>query len=186
MAYKIGEENVKQIPMSNAFRFTSKNRKYIKTCQEDFNGFLKYLESIGLSKKEIETSGKTYIITDYCCSGASLCGAERLFKSDKIWGDQPNIITRNITGLMDKTLLPFRNKLNLQEIIYKMFPNRYSCESTLELLLAQKAYKCYSLVNRCYNLEGTAAAVIKPENYNMETKCFLFKLLDYEMSKKGI
>ena len=183
LGYKIGEENVKQIPMSQAGRFS---KGYLETCAEDFDGFMKYLESIGLSKKEIETSGKTYIITDYCCSGESLCGAERLLKSDKIWGNQPNVIARNITGLMDKSLFPFRDKLGLKSILYSMLPSRYSSESTLESLLAQSAYKCYSLVNKCDDLSKTAQAVIKPENYSKETKSFLFKLLDSQFGKAKV
>ena len=184
LGYKIGEENVKQIPMSNAFRFSK--RKHLKTSKEDFELFNKYLNSIGLSKKEIEASGKTYIITDYCCTGSSLHGAAKLLRSDKVWGDKPNVISKNIIGLMDNKLFKFSDSLSLKSIMYTIFPKKYMFADQLEFLLAQKAFKKYSLVSKCINLSKTAESVIKPEQYSLEKKAFLFKLLDNEMAKSKL
>ena len=180
LSYKIGEDNVKNLPMSQGFRFTS--RRYINTCEEDFDALIKYLKSIGLSKEEIETSGKTYILTDYCCTGQSLHGTEKLLKSKKVFGNQANIVSIDILGLIDKT----RSNLNvineLKQIIYCIFSGRRYFEQNLVNLLSANTFKCYSLVDKCDNLSKSSDAVIKPEQYSQEAKFFFFKLLDSEMN----
>jgi hypothetical protein len=61
--------------------------------------------------------------------------------------------------------------------------NNYEFRDRLEEMFSNGEFNQYSLVNRCTNLGNTAEAVIKPENYNHKTKCFLFALLDDEMNK---
>lgn len=172
LGYKIGEDNVKQIPMSKAGRFLD-----WKACSnENFKVFKKYLSSIGLSQKDIKTSGKQYIITDYRCSGNSLAGAEELFQSNLIWGKQPNVMAIGIDGLLvniepDKIFPDFKMKNG--DFIYN-----------LDDMLADNFFKEYSLVSKCRKLAETPDAVIAPENYSQKMKAFLFKLLDTEMQRK--
>ena len=44
-------------------------------------------------------------------------------------------------------------------------------------------FKTYSLVEKCPKLSNTPNALIKPEEYTREAKCFYFKLLDNEMKR---
>ena len=173
LSYKIGDKNVKILPMSTAARFID-----LSAINEDFEAFREYLELAGLSKNEIETSGKTYIFTDYCHSGASLIGAERLFKSLDIYGEKENIHFVNILYLLtDIEPREVRSDLPLSNVDFR-------CK--FEDMLYAGSFKNYSLVERCSNLKNTKDAVIKPQNYSDEAKSFWFKLWDNEMKRRHI
>lgn len=159
LGFKIGENNVKQLPMSGAYRF--KNME--SNSRENFDIFNEYLSSIGLSKDKVQTSGKKYIFTDYCHTGASLYGAERLFKSEKVYGNLDNLEFINVKHLLSDIQ---------SDIIQKKIDD---CFYNLE-------FKPYSLVQKCYSLLDTKNAVIKPEEYTREAKYFYFKLLDNELA----
>lgn len=167
LGYKIGENNVKQIPMSNAKRFL-----YMENLQdENLDIFKKYLNSKGLSKWDVRTSGKHYIITDYCCSGQSLLGAELLL-SNHIWDEQPNVMAINVSRLIGSIepneIFP-EFKMSNRDFIYN-----------IEDKFADNFFKEYSLVLKCKKLDETPNAVITPENHP-KIKSFFFKLLDCEM-----
>lgn len=171
LGFKIGEKNVKPLPMSQASRFLT-----MENCNEDFGALLKYLEAIGLSKKEIETSGKMYIFSDYCRTGKSLSGAENLFKSEKILGEQENIAFTNV--------LHFLPNIQPGDVRKDMsFISNLTFRDKLEDMFSDGSLKPYSLVNSCFNLNDTQNAVIRPENYTDRAKSFWFKLLDNEMQK---
>ena len=171
LSYKIGDDNVKLLPMSEASRFLD-----LEKCEEDFEVFCRYLDSIGLSKNEIENSGKMYIFTDYCRTGKSLSGAKNLIQSDKIFGKQNNVAIVNVLDLLTN-VQPGKINKEMASV------NNYEFRDRLEEMFSNGEFNQYSLVNRCTNLGDTAEAVIKPENYNHKTKCFLFALLDDEMNK---
>ena len=159
LGLKIGEDNVKPLPMSISCRFVDMERR-----NEQVGAFKRYLWTIGLSKNRIMTSGKMYIFTDFCCTGASLCGAENLFRSEKIYGDLDNIEFINVYNLL--------SNIKQADTLEKLKNALYGSE-----------FKRYSLVDKCRVLFNTRNAVIKPENYTREAKYFYFKLLDNEMKK---
>ena len=101
LGLKIGEDNVKNIPLSaaNEFFITGESlndyEKSIKSITElyGFNTFKKYLSSIGLDKETIENSGKQYIIMDFTASGRSLAGAYTILTSNELLGNSKRNIT---------------------------------------------------------------------------------------------
>ena len=163
LGYKIGEDNVKPLPMSGTSRFIDMESAH---CQkENYDVLNRYLDSVGLSKEDVKASGKKYIFTDFCHTGASLCGAEKLFKSQKVYGDFDNLEFINVHNLLLNT-----EPKDIQEKLETEF---FRC-----------TFKDYSLVDQCRNLFNTKNAVIKPQNYSKEAKYFYFKLLDNEMKKR--
>lgn len=101
LGLKIGEDNVKNIPLSaaNEFFITGESlndyEKSIKSITElyGFNTFKKYLSSIGLDKETIENSGKQYVIMDFTASGRSLAGAYTILTSNELLGNSKRNIT---------------------------------------------------------------------------------------------
>lgn len=170
LSYKIGEDNVKILPMSRAARFIDMSR-----FREDADKLNQYLDSIGLSKNEVETSGKTYIFSDFCDTGASKLGVKRLFESDYVWGEQPNVKFENVADILD-AVKPDETQEGYSS--YEKSSNYFNWA------IRMIDYKPYSLVERCENLANTQEAVIKPENYSPVSKIFMFKLLDREMTKR--
>lgn len=156
LSYKIGEDNVYNIPMSNAQRFLiSDNVK-----SEDLYNLKKYIESIGLSKK-IKDSSNKIIIMDYCITGSSLKGANSLFK-DYLYKNNKNINKENVTNLINDIRL------------------RMNCKY---LFLINK-YKNLSFVEKCKNLNQISSSLVEPQKKSEKTKLTWFKLLDNEMSNK--
>ena len=96
LGYKIGEDNVKNIPMSGASRYFT-DLKYVNSLEKNgsIDNFRKYLNSIGLKKEDIENSDRKYIILDYRVTGKSLLGASKLMRRDDVLGDK-NIITKDV------------------------------------------------------------------------------------------
>lgn len=169
LSYKIGEDNVKQLPISRASRFIN-----VENSNEDFDKFNEYLNSVGLSKETIESSGKKYIFTDYSATGASLWGLRRLLESDKVWGEQPNVSIIKVQNILSDDDKNINDDVNMDNSQFK---------AKLVYNLLEYSYKQYSLVDRCENLADTQKAVINPEDYSIKTKSFMFKLLDREMQK---
>ena len=101
LGMKIGTENVKNIPMSGIFRHWTNGRSwesynYTLNCFKDKSGiskFKKYLSSIGLSKNEVENSGKNYVIMDFTSSGQSLESGYITLTSDFLLGNKKRNIT---------------------------------------------------------------------------------------------
>lgn len=168
LGYKIGEDNVKLLPMSSAGRFLD-----LEKCDEDFGILTDYLDSIGLSKDNVKKSDKQYIFIDYCCSGRSLQGAENLFKSNKMWGQLDNIHFENIMNLLPE---PDQNK-EIEGIPSVEFLKN------LELDLLHSRYKKYALVKDCPRLKYLNTAIIDPNHYSYEKQVFYWKLLDKEFNK---
>lgn len=110
LAIRIGEENVKNIPMSNMMQYCSNGDNYdsYKFKLNQFNNnkgiedYKEYLTSIGLSREEVNKSGKQYIIIDYTSSGASLDAAYTILTSDDFLGNEKHNISTapiySITG----------------------------------------------------------------------------------------
>ena len=166
LGYKIGENNVKVLPMSNAARFID-----IEYCTEDFDALRQYLNSVGLSENEVETSGKTYIFTDFCDTGASMLGVKRLF-NNKIWGCRDNVKFINVVELMYNSE---SGKARGGDLVFKL---------GLEDLLYGCDFKPYSFVKQCKDLSSTKYSLVNTADSPEKIKCFWFKLLDNEMKKK--
>lgn len=193
LGLKIGEENVVNIPMSNAGRFfgedpiTWRYAKFVeKVKKEDgFGKFLKYLESVHLTKRDIENSGKNYILIDYCSTGDSLKGAERLFKSDLVWGNRKRNIfavdfINAISGLRAKNSILLgvdNNDCNEKRIV-----NAFS-----QYLLTSR-FKNLSLVGKSRYFKDTQDALPSEmiKNIDKKSKLVWFHLLDTVLSKDKV
>ena len=189
LGYKIGEDKVKQLPMSQASRFyfldlegspshysSGKATDLEKYKNEDFEALNEYLSSIGLSKEEVEKSGKQYIFMDYCNTGFSLLGAKSLFKSDKIYGNLDNVKFINIMHLL--------NKADLSPMTETYYPWVHSFTKDIGQLFLKAQFKGYSIVKECKCLRKTKDLLFKPDEYNFKTRIFYFKFLENEMKKQ--
>ncbi len=187
LGYKIGENNVVNIPMSDAKRFSfspvaykyAENIENIKSW-ENIKRLTEYLEKNNLSRKTIETSGKNYILTDYCVSGLSLEGAEWLFKSDLVWGNKKrNIFT-----------VDFLKLLNSVTFNQEAFDTLKSCHinKVIDNMLFESEYKKFAFVGQAdylYSIPKSSPQKIM-SNASKSTKLVWFHLLDNEMTNRGV
>ena len=163
LGYKIGEENVKNIPMSNAPRFQYINA--VENLSEDsISEFKKYLSSIGLSKEDVQKSKKHFILTDFCATGQSLNGARLLFESDRMYGNLSNFHHQDVSWSIPHSLWDFRLSLR-------------------DYFLNSK-FKRYSFVQKCDRLENTEASVFNTKKAPGDAKLVWFKMLDNFMRRK--
>jgi len=172
---KIGEDNVKNIPLSNLSNINPNGTEQFdiwakKYCDPQL--YKLYLDSIGLSKEKIENSGKEYIILDYAFSGRSLKNAYKILTSDYFWGNKK----RNITTV------------SIQEVLPKTYKKE---NSILALDLQGSGFKCYSFVNKIQ--DRNSFNINKATDYNLYCnekqkeihKLFGFGLLDSEFETNG-
>lgn len=163
LGYKIGEENVINLPLSNATRFSTPNSiKEIK--QTEIEGLKQYLDSVGLTKENIKNSDKKFILTDYCFSGQSLKATKNLFKSDEFYGQDSNIFIEDIDNM-----IPAIN-------------NIYNFRDSVRHCLFESKFKPYSFVKRNKDLSKTKDAINTPNQVKKGTRLMWFKLLDNFMS----
>lgn len=166
LGYKIGEENVKNIPLSNVSRFNLSKNLRDESEQGGLKIFLKYLKSIGLGINDVNNSNKKYVLMDYTITGYSLSGAKRLF--DFIFGkDNNKIFTFDITKFLDML------KANNQEV--KLI------KTYLEQDLFDTKYKPFAFVCYCPCLKNTPNSIRNPHEEPLFANLFKFKLLDNEM-----
>ncbi len=179
LAIKIGEENVINIPMSNAKRFftepylTENYNLCINNIKKSsgYRTFKNFLSSKNLSKKDVKNSNKNYILLDYCCSGYSLRGAEQLFKSNIIWGNKKNIYAADFIKILENFE---NNNSNIKAI------------SELKNILLNSSYKDFSFVGASEKLKDTKKAYKNPNIIlGRITKLIWFHILDTVISKKN-
>ena len=125
--------------MSDAGRFTP--YRVAKLKEGGINALKDYLDSKGMSKEAVETSGKKYIFTDFRAKGDSMRGAKTLFKSDRMFGNSDNIL--------------FMHQ-------YEILPHFDSVESEIIDKVANLKFKDLSVVTYCDNLFRTAKSVENP------------------------
>lgn len=191
LGVKIGENNVINVPMSNSYRYKTdptsltEYRHFINNLKRDdgIQTMKKFLELHNLSRKDIETSGKNYILMDYCFKGNSLIGAEQFFKSEEVWGNKNN----NIFAV---DFLQLLNKYDEESITpkIKLIPEGQNIFNRIQSKLYSCGYKKYSTINKAPELRDTMAA--SKENQNIfripkETKLVWFNLIDSIMKEKG-
>ena len=206
LGYKIGEDNVHNIPMSSVGRYNYNIANplnyfsFLKNLKQDNVASLtKYLESIGLSRKNIETSGKKYILTDFCYTGHSLIGVENVFKSDFVWGSKSDNVfgvdfIKALSAIDEKSLFgyyvnPTEKQENLAHCykLFNEFKEGFHIVEKLENSLIHNEYKKYSQVTKSYNFDN----IFKAAKTGVTSSRFLdfykqkivwFKHLDNEMS----
>ena len=189
LATFIGSNNVKTIPMSNARRFLtdiSKQENYedfVKNLKDDkgFKEFTNFLNSHNLSKEDVNSSGKSYILMDYGYSGKSLMGTEQLFKSDMVWGNnKKNIHTVDFMRLIEN----FDETNFTREIANDNTPIIGSIMYKLRSDLFNSAYKDFSTIGRAENFSDTTKAANKKLDTN--AKLIYFNLIDKSVQNKGM
>ena len=160
LGYRIGEDNVINIPLSQAYRYMD-IEDIIPSYLDSETAYLnKFLVSRGLGKDDIKSSSKHYIVTDYCCSGASLKGAKNLFSHEKVWGKHKRI---HYADFME--LLP-------DEIIAR--------HSDLRSMMSRENFKPFSFVYRLIDFADIQNSFKLPYKELYQIKLFWFKLLDNE------
>ena len=182
LGYRIGENNVVNLPMSWSRRFLPESTRVcdhfeayrkITSHNERLDKFLAYLEKIGLGKEQVKNSGKSYVLIDYCSSGDSLKGAEFLFKSDYVWGPESKVYAVDVLDALAKYDIPEFESVQLPGIplLSKSF-----CASHL---------KAYSKVGRSLSLGETEKAVSMPVKLgrllHKEREFIWFRILDNAM-----
>lgn len=175
---KIGANNVKNIPLSAVSDLFvvgddfNEYKRSVRTITESpgFDIFKQYLSSIGLDKKNIENSGKQYIIMDYTASGKSLAGAYTILTSNELLGNKKrNITTASMADITGLTGHPIHHALDQM---------LNSCE-----------FKKYSYVDNLHTkIENIAVAANytqfgKKKEIQLK-KLFGFMLLDEQYSDK--
>lgn len=98
LGYKIGEDNIKMVPMSLASHFCLN-----PDTDEDVESFRDYLNSIGLSKESIKKSDKALILADYSYTGQSLIGAKKIMQRDDVLGNETEIHIENVMDMLKDT-----------------------------------------------------------------------------------
>lgn len=159
LSLKIGEDSVKNIPLSGLSRFSTKdNRPFEKfATDEEKQNYKDYLESVGLSRENIENSGKQYIILDYAYTGRSLKNAYKILTSDFFWGNKK----RNVSAVSVADILPLG--FISDNLVFKSN-------------LLTGTYKIYSFVDHLLNLDKLSI--------NKATDCNSFAESDEEIIKK--
>lgn len=162
LGYKLGKDNVKNIPMSFApyFRSSECVEKLKKLGRiDELNS---YLASIGLTKSAIARSGKQYVIMDYCFTGSSLEGATKLLKRDDVLGNSKKIVPHDIMDCLNNKNDKIRLGGYLQSSLFKNF----------------------SFVKESSFLKNISSSVVDPQQAELKTQLMWFKLLDNYMIKQ--
>lgn len=170
LAARIGEDRVKNLPMSEISyfsRFTSVDeyQNYIDRLKRKYNknDLLDFLSKMQLSREKINNTNHKYIIMDYSISGDSIKSAYALLTQDEILGNK----NYNISYSSINELLP---------------PDPISSK-VLSCLCCQD-YKEYSPIGKCVNLKKSdldrAMNYLKFYNHQRikDTQLFIFSLYD--------
>lgn len=160
LGYKIGEENVINIPMSRAAQYLDQSR--VNRLKKDgaIDNFRNYLATQGLEKDKISSSEKHYVIIDYTYTGDSLRGAKKLLTRDDLLGD------KNISAVSVNDCIKDDN------ICSHLDSDLMSCN-----------YKDFSFVDTAPNLLEIPSAAINTRKADYSSQLMWFKLLDNQMTK---
>ena len=164
LGYLIGEENVKQVPMSRECLFYLHEGALPVVPSEDINSFAEYLKSIGLTKESVEKSGKKFVITDFCATGFSLKTATQFLKINQLLGNSKNIVSVDFLNLIKNKNLNWK----LSSIMY------------------DHGLKDHSFVRKLKVLSSVKEQASNPEaRQSLEDKLTWFTLLDRQMRNKS-
>jgi len=162
LGYKIGDENVKNIPMSEAYRYMYHRPD---SSDSEIRKFVKFLKSIGLSKKKIEKSDKKHVLIDYCLTGDSLAGALKLLKSDAVFGNNKKIVSMDIIN-------DYKQTSSARYGYYR--------------LLSMEEYKDYAFVHCCSKPCPSKKYYVNSFIEPIRKRLIWFKLLDNEMRAENM
>lgn len=164
LGYRIGADNVVNIPFSQAYRFMDIENIFPSYLAQETKYLNKFLSSCGLGKEDIKSSSKHYIVTDYCCSGASLKGVKNLLSSENVWGKHKRI-----------------HYADVMELIPDEVQSGYA---DLRSILSRENLKPFAFVYKLRHFVDIQNSFKLPYKELDMTKLFWFKLLDNEF--KGI
>ena len=167
IGYKIGENNVVNVPLSGAQQYSVPAYMTLFENNGNLEVFKQYLKTIGITKDKLKASGKTCIIMDYCISGKGLKGVFDLFTRDDILGKE-NVVALDILTCIEKN---------------EKFTCTDTLKSYLDVCLYKKKYKDLAFVNKAKFLTDVPEASKIPVN-SREDQLFRFKLLDNFMRKQ--
>ena len=168
LGFKIGEDNVKNIPLSDLSGIDTNGIAPIEQFKSftDCDAYNEMLESVGLSKKDIDSSEKKYILIDYACSGNSIKNAYKILTSDTFWGNKDKKVT--FSAIQDF-----------------LAPKDYSKKfADLSVAMAFSKFKKYSFIDRLHKRESFVSESLKPKVWEKTDdaknikKIFAFMMLD--------
>lgn len=170
LGIKIGEENVKNIPLSSLQDINPNGRDPF--CQwgkqNDIITYKKFLSSIGLTRETVEKSNKKFIIMDYVYSGMSLKSAYKILTSDYFLGNK----NRNITAISVQDCLP-KNHQKEKNFLLKALKDSYYKKYSFVDKFTDVPFKYFSLLTDFKNFSNDT------ESYRHQL--FGFGLLDSEL-----
>ena len=158
LGYKIGEDNVRYLPMSNAGIFTSSDTIARLKGSSRFKIFEKYLKTLGLSDEHLTFSKKKYILLDFCVSGKSLAGVKNLLGS----------------------FIEQQDKLVYDDVMSHVKEPKMK-QYTFDYLLGED-FKFLSVVTKSTRLEDPFNSFVNLDYIQPKTKLTWFKLLDNYMT----
>jgi len=158
LGYKIGETNVRRLPMSCTQIYNNDHSLTSALQSPKLKNFVFYLEGLGLSDDHLTFSQKKYILLDFCITGKSLTGVEKLFS--KIIDNQDKLVYEDVmTHIKDPQTKQY----------------------TFDYLLGED-FKFLSFVRKSKRMENPFDCLINPATARKKTKLTWFKLLDNHMT----
>ena len=115
IGYKIGENRVINVPISQAGQYNSENA--LKNV--NFSYLRTNLRFLGLTDEVVNSPNTKLVVMDYCCSGDSLKGGTQLLR--KTFDNEKNILSENPQNLVDNPILSYALNCSLVDSIYKDF-----------------------------------------------------------------
>lgn len=193
LSLKIGEENVKNIPMSILENFYFPNDESGKKAIDEFSktkgfeDFKKLLDSMGLSRDAVLNSDKQYVLLDYTSSGISLEAAFRILNSKEFFGNKKcNLCATSLNKILNIVEMPKDKDLHaIKDKVSKVYPNVKNDGQILPKLISDSRFKPLSLIGKTkYDFSNIPAAAdyrkiyeTRPESIE-KRKLFGFALLD--------
>lgn len=193
LSLKIGEENVKNIPMSILENFYFPNDESGKKAIDEFSktkgfkDFKKLLDSMGLSRESVLNSYKQCVLLDYTSSGISLEAAFRILNSKEFFGNKKcNLCATSLNKILNIVEMPKDEELQtIKDKVSKVYPNVKYDGQILPKLISDSSFKPLSLIGKTkYDFSNILLAADYRKIYETRLesienrKLFGFALLD--------
>lgn len=163
VGYKVGEDRVKQLPMSNAGIYSYDDIVDEHRETRNLERFKEYLSSIGLSKEDLDKSDKHFVLIDYCVHGKSLYGAYNLLNSDLVYDNNPRFHSESVMSFI---------------------PEEHPLRDDISAAFHLQQFKDLSGIDKCCVLGMQNKSFVDPDTIDDKTKLLRFKLLDNVMRNK--
>ena len=166
LGYLIGEDKVKNLPLSGVQKYTSEHSINQAFEKGKLKNFVEFLNSIGLSKKEVSKSNKhKFVLVDFCYSGYSLMGANDLLQSNYVYGKRRNIKSADVISYC------------LDDLMVK---------SRMMRALFEGEFKEFAFVKQCHDMGKIKKSVITPLFAGRKAKLVWFNILDKMCRTKAV